>query len=67
MFQDLTVSDEGFILKGEKIALPEKLHLKALKKAHQGGHPGMTGMKRRLRSHFWFPGMDVTIEEFVAS
>ncbi len=67
VFQDLTISDEGLILKGEKIVLPEKLHDKALKKAHQGGHPGMNGLKRRLRSHFWFPKMDAKIEETVAS
>ena len=27
----------------------------------------MTGLKRRMRSHFWFPRMDAKIEEFVAS
>ena len=62
IFQELTISDEGLILKGEKIVLPEKLHDTALKKAHQGSHPGMSGLKRRLRSHFWFPKMDNKIE-----
>jgi len=66
MFQDeLTVSDAGLILKGEKIVLPESLWHKAMKKAHQGGHPGMSGLKRRIRMHFWFPKMDMLIEKKV--
>ena len=53
-------------MKDEKIILPEALHDIAIKKAHQGAHPGMSGMKRRLRSHFWFPKMDAKIEKFVS-
>ena len=67
ILQELALSDEDLILKGEKIVLPERLHKLALDKAHQGGHPGMTGLKRRLRSHFWFPQMDSKIESMVAS
>ena len=66
IFSDLTISDEELILKGEKIILPASLHQLALEKAHQGGHPGMNGLKRRLRSHFWFQRMDETIEAKVA-
>ncbi len=67
IFTDLTISDEELVLKGEKIVLPSSLHDLALSKAHQGGHPGMTGLKRRIRSHFWFPKMDAKIESKVAS
>ena len=67
ILDQLTVSDEGLIMKGEKIVLPEALHNLALKKAHQGAHPGMSGMKRRLRNHFWFPKMDTQIEIYVKS
>ena len=35
--------------------LPEKLWQEAVDKAHQGAHPGMASLKRRIRSHFWFP------------
>ena len=66
VFTELTISDEELILKGEKIVLPSSLHAVALEKAHQGGHPGMNGLKRRLRSHFWFPKMDTKIELKVA-
>ena len=65
IFDHLTVSDEGLLMKDEKIILPKALYDVAIKKAHQGAHPGMSGMKRRLRSHFWFPKMDKEIEKFV--
>ncbi len=64
ILNEITLSDEGLLMRGEKIILPESLINKALKKAHQGSHPGMSGMKRRLRSHFWFPKMDKHIEDF---
>ena len=61
----ITLSDEGLLLKDDKIIMPSSLTSKALEKAHQGGHPGMSCMKRRIRAHFWFPNMDTHIEEFV--
>ena len=66
LFGELTVSDEELILRNDKIILPASLHDTALNKAHQGGHPGMNGLKRRLRSHFWFPEMNKKIESKVA-
>ena len=65
VFDQITLSDEGLLLKDDKIILPSRLIATALEKAHQGGHPGMSCMKRRMRAHFWFPGMDSTIEEYV--
>ena len=67
IFAELTISDEELIMKGERIILPESLWDIALVKAHQGGHPGMNSLKRRLRSHFWFPKMNQKVEEKVAS
>ena len=66
IFDHLIISDEGLVMKDEKIVLPETLHDIAVKKAHQGAHPGMSGMKRRLRTHFWFPKMNTVIENFVS-
>ena len=66
VLDELTRSDDGLLLKGEKIILPASLVKRALQKAHQGGHPGMSCMKRRLRSHFWFPKMDKQVEEYVS-
>ena len=65
VFPEITISDEGLMMRGDKIILPKKLIERTLKKAHQGSHPGMSCMKRRVRSHFWFPKMDEHIEQFV--
>jgi hypothetical protein len=67
VFDRLTISDEGLLLKDDKIIIPSRITSKALEKAHQGGHPGMSCMKRRMRAHFWFPDMDTIIENYVKS
>ena len=67
VFDELSVSDTGIIMKGEKIILPQSLVKTAISKAHKGGHQGMTTLKRRMRTHFWFPGMDAEIERAVSS
>ena len=51
---ETSISDSGLILKKDRKILPASLIVIAIKKAHQGGHPGLTKMKRRLRTHFWF-------------
>ena len=65
VINDLTISDTGLILKDERIVLPKSLWKLAVEKAHQGGHPGMTNMKRRLRTHFWIPKMNELVEKKV--
>ena len=47
--------------------LPMSLHEEAISLAHEGSHPGQDAVKRRLRAHFWFPGMDNTIQRQVES
>ena len=65
VFEQITTSDEGLVLRGDKIIIPSRLITTALEKAHQGGHPGMSCMKRRMRAHFWFPDMDKITEQYV--
>ena len=65
MFNQISISDSGILMKEDKMILPESLLKTALHKAHQGGHPGTQAMKRRIRSHFWFPKLDQQIEEMV--
>ena len=65
VFDKLTISDEGLILKEDRIVLPAKLHGDALTKAHQGSHPGINSLKRRLRAHFWFPSLNEEAERLV--
>ena len=62
---EITTSDEGLMMKGERIILPNTLIKRALEKAHQGAHPGISRLKRRIRSHFWFPRLDHHVEKFV--
>lgn len=65
IFNQLTITDDGLILKDEKIVLPKSLQAIALKKAHQGSHPGMNNLKRRIRSHFWMPKLNEAVEKLV--
>ena len=65
IFSQLAISDSGLVLKGEKIVLPNSLLETALKKAHQGSHPGITSMKRRLRGHFYIPELNKHVESMV--
>ena len=67
MFDKLTITDTGLIMKDDQIIIPQSLIKTAIRKAHQGGHPGMTSMKRRLRSHFWHPDLNSAIEDAVKS
>jgi transposase InsO family protein len=54
-------------MKGEKIILPKTLWKKAIEKAHQGGHPGETKLKARVRSHFWIPELNQLVKDKVSS
>lgn len=52
------------LLRGTRIVLPVCFWDRALELAHEG-HPGITVMKKRLRTKVWWPGMDQQTEEFV--
>ena len=67
VFDKLATTDSGLIMKDDKLVIPKALIKTAIRKAHQGGHPGMTSMKRRLRSHFWHPDLNTSIEDAVRS
>ena len=70
IFDELAISDEQLVMKSheeEKIILPESFWDIAITKAHQGAHPGMSSMKRRIRSHFWLPKLNQKLEDLVNS
>ena len=67
IFDSIMIADTGLVLKGEQIILPETLWQLAIDKAHQGGHPGTTRMKTRVRSHFWIPQLNNLVEQKVKS
>ena len=63
IWDSITISDTGLLMKDEKIILPKAMQQLAVDKAHQGGHPGMTRMKNRIRNHFWFPCLNELVEK----
>lgn len=67
VFEELVILETGLVMKAEKIVLPGSMVMTAIEKAHQGGHPGMTTMKRRLRTHFWFPNLNEKVQDMVRS
>ncbi|CAF1080712.1 unnamed protein product, partial [Brachionus calyciflorus] len=63
---ELSMSNDGLILKGSKIVVPIRLRKQVIRIAH-GGHLGMVKTKQLLRSHVWFPSMDSEVERLVKS
>lgn len=63
VFDELSV-DKGILLRGNKLICPVSLRKKLIEEAHQG-HLGIVKTKERLRSSFWWPGMDLEIEREV--
>lgn len=60
-FDQLTIAN-GFIMKQDKIILPQSLWDLAIDKAHKGHHPGISLLKSRIRKHFWIPGLNKLAE-----
>lgn len=52
------------LLRNNRIVMPKKFHEQTLQLAHEG-HPGMTIMKKRIRSKVWWPKIDVDVEKTV--
>ena len=65
MLSEITLTGNGILLKSERIILPESLHDDVIKLAHRGNHPGISGLERRLRSHFFFFNMQEKVTRFI--
>lgn len=54
LFEHEFWSHEDILLRGTKIVVPTKLRNRIIAAAHEG-HPGIVGMKARLRTKVWWP------------
>ena len=66
LFQELSLSENGIILRGDRICIPAALQRRVVRLAHEG-HQGSTRTKQLLRSSVWFPGMDRLVEDVIKS
>ena len=64
IYNELTVSGRGLLLKGDRIVLPRVLQKKAIEIAHRGAHPGIDGLCRRLRYNYFFHEMNKKVTEY---
>jgi hypothetical protein len=60
-FSELTLVDDGLIMRGEWIVIPEKLQKQMIQIAHEG-HQGIVRTKQMLQAHVWFPGINAAVE-----
>ena len=59
-------TENGCLMWGMRVIVPEKLRAKVLKSLHEN-HPGITRMKAIARSYFWWSGLDRNIEDLAKS
>ncbi|KAJ8710409.1 hypothetical protein PYW07_009775 [Mythimna separata] len=58
--------EDGCVMRGHKVVLPESLRSKVLKELHSS-HLGIIKTKAEARSRFWFPGIDTALEKMIYS
>lgn len=61
---ELLVTQNGIILRGERIVIPKVLRNKAIELAHEG-HQGIVKTKALIRTKVWFPGIDNAVEKII--
>ena len=64
--QELTITADNVLLRGNRIIILQALRPKTLKLAHQG-HQGIVKTKQLLRSKVWWPGIDNDAEQLINS
>ncbi|XP_022816983.1 uncharacterized protein K02A2.6-like [Spodoptera litura] len=58
--------ENGCIMRGHKVVIPEKLRTKILMELHQS-HLGIVKTKAEARARVWFPGIDAALERLIGS
>ncbi|CAF1064638.1 unnamed protein product [Brachionus calyciflorus] len=61
---ELTLTNDGLILRGNRVVIPNCLQKQVIKITH-GGHMGIIKTKQLIRGHVWFPNIDKQVEEMV--
>ncbi len=65
VFNELTITGEGLVLRNDKLVIPSGLKEKIVNFAHEA-HLGMVRIKRLIRSKVWFPGIDQKVKHCMA-
>ena len=63
---ELSIADDGIIMKGHQIIIPESLKRRILYLAHES-HQGITSTKQLMRQKVWFPAMDDAIDKLISA
>lgn len=64
VMDELCVTQDGIVMRGSRIVLPQALQKRATETAHEG-HQGRTKTKALLRSKVWFSSMDSMVDELM--
>lgn len=63
-FKQYITSDKNLIFMKDRLIIPKTLRLSIVKKLHEG-HLGITKMKQTARNLYYWPKIDIHIEDFV--
>lgn len=63
---ELSVTEGGVLLRGNRIVVPHVLQRTLVDAAHEG-HQGIVKTKALLRTKVWFPSMDVLVDRVVSN
>jgi hypothetical protein len=64
ILSEITLCDNGVLLRNHQIIIPKRLQDQVLKLSHFG-HQGIVKTKELLRSKVWFPGINKKVEEMI--
>lgn len=64
VWHELSVTNDGLVLRGRLIVIPCGLRKRAIQIAHEG-HLGIAKTKSLMRTKSWFPDMDRMIEDAI--
>ena len=62
--------EDGVLLVREKMAIPQSMITEAIQTVHESketGHPGAVKTIQFLASHYYFPGLGMTVRQFVSN